>query len=344
MGQFKSALVQEAKASAPAPAAGGKFKVKLISAGWGSSGYYSQEMLAENVGGAFPAGTHVYFDHPSEAERWDRPERSVKDLVGTLVEDPVMEGDTAWSVFQPFPSYAPVIEQMKDNVGMSIRVKDAAMEWGEVEGVEGPIIKSLVPNRMNSVDIVTHAGRGGAIVSAMESARLSEVDKPYLHSLGFQLPSGTKAAPVSEALPESPKESHMAELTEAQVKTLSTLADAAPALVAEMNAQREAREAAAVAAAKAKEIDPLDTALALTEAISSSDLSKRGRQEALADIKRGMDVAEAITRWTGSFPDAPTESAVDKLGFERPAAPAAGIASLNESILRLADRSKGVQA
>jgi hypothetical protein len=347
MGAFKSAVV-EAGTAAPASAGGGKYKVKIISAGWGSSGYYSPEVLAESAPKAFPAGTHVYFDHPSESDRWDRPERSVKDLVGTLVSAPTVEGADVFSEFQPFPSYAPVIEQMKDNVGMSIRVLDATMEWGEVDGVEGPIITSLLPNQMNSVDIVTHAGRGGAIISAMESATLSDVDKPYLHSLGFQLPSAKNAVPVSESLPVIKKESHMPELTEAQVKTFDALAGAVPLLVSELTSQREAREAAIAAADKAKEVNPFDLATSLAEALTASELPAKGQAEALADIKRGMDVAEAIARWKGVFAAESAKSTTPIGGVLEGAGSgggsAASVTSLQESLARLGDRSKGVHA
>ena len=40
---------------------------------------------------------------------------------------------------------------------------------GEAEGRKGQIITRLIPDRLNSVDVVTHAGRGGRILSVLES-------------------------------------------------------------------------------------------------------------------------------------------------------------------------------
>jgi hypothetical protein len=48
---------------------GRRQRIKLISAGWGSSGYYSPQVLKEAAkNGVFPAGTHMYLDHPSATE------------------------------------------------------------------------------------------------------------------------------------------------------------------------------------------------------------------------------------------------------------------------------------
>ena len=77
--------ITEATAGTVAPSAPGKIKVGLITPGTGSSGYYSQQVL-ENAARdrVWPKGTHVFFDHPSESEMHDRPERSVRDLAAVL--------------------------------------------------------------------------------------------------------------------------------------------------------------------------------------------------------------------------------------------------------------------
>ncbi len=65
-------------AEAATPAEGpGRLLVQLITPGWGSSGYYSEDVLeAAGRDRVFPAGTHMYIDHPSESETFDRPERT----------------------------------------------------------------------------------------------------------------------------------------------------------------------------------------------------------------------------------------------------------------------------
>ena len=47
----------------------GSFLVQVISPGWGSSGYYSSEVLeAAGKAKVWPAGCHMYFDHPDASE------------------------------------------------------------------------------------------------------------------------------------------------------------------------------------------------------------------------------------------------------------------------------------
>ena len=66
----------------------GRLLVEIISPGWGSSGHYSAKVLENAVAeGVWPAGTHVYLDHPTESETYSRPARTVKDLVAKLTED-----------------------------------------------------------------------------------------------------------------------------------------------------------------------------------------------------------------------------------------------------------------
>lgn len=50
--------------SAPA-GKGNKWRIKVIEAGWGSSGYYGADMLAEFGPRTFKAGTKVYIDRKS---------------------------------------------------------------------------------------------------------------------------------------------------------------------------------------------------------------------------------------------------------------------------------------
>ena len=150
----------------------GRVMLQLITPGWGSSGYYSPQVL-ENAAteGVFPAGTHAYFDHPSESERHDRPERSVRDLVMVLAEDAHV--DDAGGLVAEAKVIGPYRELVTDpvfmeSVGMSIRAA-ADTTIGEAEGRKGTIVTQLVEGV--SVDLVTHAGRGGRILAAVESAR-----------------------------------------------------------------------------------------------------------------------------------------------------------------------------
>lgn len=150
----------------------GRVLLQLITPGWGSSGYYSPQVL-ENAATerVWPKGTHAYFDHPSESERHDRPERSVRDLVMVLAED--ARRDDAGGLVAEANVIAPYRDLVTDPVfmeavGMSIRAS-ADTTIGEAEGRKGTIITGLIEGV--SVDLVTHAGRGGRILAAVESAR-----------------------------------------------------------------------------------------------------------------------------------------------------------------------------
>src|ERR1041384_4001866 len=65
----------------------GIWRTRIIEADvQGSSGYYPADVLKRDGPTAFPAGTHVYLDHPTADEDEGRPERSFKDLAGYLVD------------------------------------------------------------------------------------------------------------------------------------------------------------------------------------------------------------------------------------------------------------------
>ncbi|WP_346007286.1 hypothetical protein [Janibacter terrae] len=149
----------------------GRISLQLIDAGWGSSGYYSPQVL-ENAANeqVFPAGTHIFFDHPSESERHDRPERSVRDLAAVLDEDATYADGALVAEAKVIGPYRDLITDpvFMESVGMSIRAA-ADTTVGEAEGRKGTIVTQLIEGV--SVDLVTRAGRGGRILAAVESAR-----------------------------------------------------------------------------------------------------------------------------------------------------------------------------
>ena len=148
---------------------GRRMRIKLIDAGWGSSGYYSPQVLKEAAkNGVFPAGTHMYLDHPSMTEAVDRPERSVKDLAAVTTSPATFTDGALYAEAQVFAPFQETLADKRDAIGVSIRAAGTA-EPGEADGRTGPIITSLAEGI--SVDFVTHAGRGGQIVELLESAR-----------------------------------------------------------------------------------------------------------------------------------------------------------------------------
>lgn len=155
------------------PVAGkpGRFLIQLISPGWGSSGFYSQAVLeAAAVDKVFPARTHMYVDHPTRTEEYDRPERTIRDLAAVLAEDARWDDGLKALVAEArvFGEYRVMLDELADDIGTSIR-SWCESEPGEADGKNGTIITSLVEGI--SCDFVTHAGRGGKILQVIESAR-----------------------------------------------------------------------------------------------------------------------------------------------------------------------------
>jgi len=220
--------------------------LKIISPGWGSSGYYAPDVLKEDGPRAFQAGTQMYLDHPSESEARDRPERSVRDLAAVTISDAMYQengptGPGLYAKASVLPHYKDVIEALAPHIGVSIRAH-GSFKPGEAEGRAGRIIEKI--NRAESVDFVTKPGRGGQVLALMESIRASQKEP--------------ETVPTSEQKTESQalKEAEAMELTEAQerISTLeselkeandkvieeSTRADRAEGALIILEAQREA--------------------------------------------------------------------------------------------------------
>ncbi|MFC8732173.1 hypothetical protein ACFT5B_06925 [Luteimicrobium sp. NPDC057192] len=162
----ESRPLTEAATPADGPA---RLLVKIISPGWGSSGYYSTEALQAAAGPEiFPAGTQMFLDHPTATEQWERPERTVKDLAAVTTEDARWDPSIGALVAEArvFAPWRQPIADMADAIGVSIRAA-AEVEQGEAEGRRGTIITALTEGY--SIDFVTKAGRGGAILAVREA-------------------------------------------------------------------------------------------------------------------------------------------------------------------------------
>lgn len=148
---------------------GGQIReVVIISEGWGSSGYYSSDVLKRDIPNIFPVGTHMYLNHPTEREDIERPERDVTHLVGKLTSTPRLAGIDMVAEALVYPHWQQVIEAIAADIGLSIRAYGIAEE-GDAGGKRGPIIKALTEGQ--SIDYVTHAGAGGKIGALIESAQ-----------------------------------------------------------------------------------------------------------------------------------------------------------------------------
>lgn len=141
----------------------GKYRIRIIAPGQGSSGFYTAENLAVSAP-LFKAGTEMFIDHPTESEEWERPERSIRDYAGVFLEDATVGEDGAlYTVCKVFSSVNELIKDKWGHIGVSINAwcADPISESGVVPPIAG----------VRSVDFVTTPGAGGAIVDLLESNR-----------------------------------------------------------------------------------------------------------------------------------------------------------------------------
>jgi hypothetical protein len=160
-----------AKAFREGSSTGAKREITIIRAGWGSSGYYSEQVLERDIPRIFPSGSHMYLNHPTEAEDIARPERDLRDWVGVTETKPRMAGIDSVATATVFEHWQPVIDGIINgggNLGLSIRAFGLAEE-GPAAGREGPIIERLTEGL--SIDYVTMPGAGGAVGPLTESLR-----------------------------------------------------------------------------------------------------------------------------------------------------------------------------
>jgi hypothetical protein len=268
----------------------GRWKIQLIEADvQGSSGYYSADVLKRDGARAFPAGTHVFVDHPTESEEWERPERSVKDLAGYTVTEAVYEegadGRGLFAIFQAFPNWADLVEAWKDHVGMSIRAMGLRDENGHVT--------ELI--RGESVDIVTRAGAGGRLVAMTESARQGKNEAPAVEH-----------KPLYAELDDTTKQA-MLTLNE----NMGSLAGVVQGLVDKIQVLEEK-------AAVAEQADVLTAGQVFTK-LNATDLPATVKTRLADGYKKGVDLDAQIAEWESIIgevkgADAPAEEPAAEQG------------------------------
>lgn len=151
----------------------GTTRLLLINAGWGSSGYYSPEVLKRDGPKAFAEGIKMYLDHPTAAEDAQRPERSVRDLAAVLTKNAQWQengprGPGLYAEARVVDTHRDTLAAVAPDIGVSIRAMGES-KMGSAEGKSGPIIQRIVGAK--SVDFVTEPGRGGRILQLAESKR-----------------------------------------------------------------------------------------------------------------------------------------------------------------------------
>ena len=149
------------------------WNARLIASGVSLNGkYYSGEMLESTGSAAFPVGTLVHADHQTWVEAYDRPEKSVKTIIGAIATEPKLDTvdgvEGLYANVEFTEEWAPRVEQIAPFVGLSISTQYIADETAERE--DGVVtVAALVPFPTNSVDLVTVPGAKGKLLRALES-------------------------------------------------------------------------------------------------------------------------------------------------------------------------------
>lgn len=255
-------------------------KIRLIAPGWGSSGYYSADMLKRDGPGVFKSGTKMFWDHQTEAESRARPEGSLTNLAGELLEDAAWDakgaaGPGLYAKTKLFGHYAGAVKELAPHIGVSIRAM-GTQEAGEAEGRKGPIITGLKAAR--SVDFVTVAGAGGKVTELFEAARLA---------------AHQEAAPIQEGEGMAITEAELKAISEAAAKAATEAVK--PLLEAETAARVKAEERLA---AIEKQASTLDARAIAESALSKSTLPAVTQQRLVASLAESAprDEAGALDR------------------------------------------------
>lgn len=267
----------------------GRIRVRIIDEGTGSSGTYTREVLEKAATErAFPRGTQMHLDHSTPGDLMERPEGSLRNLVGVLDEDARYEDGALVAEARIGSAWRSFVDDFGEFIGVSI---SAAAEISEAD--TGRVVERIIPDRMNRADLVTVAGRGGRIEAVLEAA--------------------TRAA--EEAATTDPHNSPTNPAGETTKKEDASMADTnlTEALTRASEADRRANEAEAKAAELAAERDRLaQENTALKEAAEAA--AKTMRERALADAR--AIVAESFGENAPAFIVRAAESAATGEDFD----------------------------
>ena len=271
----------EAKADAA-----GTIPVKIIDAGWGSSGYYSREVLQQAANSrVYCAGLQMYWNHPSKSEEKERPERDLRDLAGVLTEDARWDehgakGPGLYSRAKVFSAYREHVAEMGPYIGLSHYVWGESKP-GEAEGQKGDIITRIVAAR--SVDFVTLAGRGGAIAEAFRAARPPEPTDEQKSEAGTSMGEPTPKLTLESLRKEHPD---IVEALRKEIENSAAMKEAQAQQEKKLKETETALEAAKAENARLKEAQLLVEARTFVEAkvkdAKIPDLTKARIVEALS--------------------------------------------------------------
>lgn len=228
----------------------GRVRLTILTPGVGSSGEYSRDVLEQAARDrSFPKGTQCHLNHDSAADRRERPEGDLRNLVGVLTEDAYVENGNLVAEARIGSQWRSFVDDFHDVIGVSIAASADIVNEGGTR-----VVKSILPSPFNRVDLVTVPGRGGRISEVIEAARNITDSRPHAAGNTEEKEGPTVATTTIEEsrLAHLEEASRRVEAAEAQnttlakqVKDLTAERDAA---VTEAASLREAAEQAEKAA------------------------------------------------------------------------------------------------
>jgi hypothetical protein len=229
--------------------------VRIIKAGWslnadskGRRRNYPDKTLAE----AAPKweGVRVYADHPSKEDIRNRPERSVRDLIGVIEGVTHQDGTTRGTlhVMGQAREWAwPLIEESvrtgRSVAGLSINAVGRTID-GEIDGQKASVVEAIT--HASSVDMVTTPAAGGgferlvasddgwtrAVVEALTLDELREARPDFIADLKREWKTTRDSEAIQEARATADdKSAQLAVLTEENRTTKDALAEALDTIV-----------------------------------------------------------------------------------------------------------------
>ena len=262
--------------------------VTIIKSGFneGNGRYYPAEVLKRDY--KVFEGAKMYADHPTPAEDKARPERSIRDWVGTLNNVEVKEDGTIIgkaTIVEPWlqAKLARLRDsEMLSEMGISINAIGSASD-AEIEGIKTKLVEKLIKAR--SVDFVTEPGAGGS-VEFYESERINIdlIEINQLKELRPDLVEVIKTETRTELTREVKRTMEMEEKVkelEGQITTLTT----------ERDELKTKMEEAARAQKKAEAKSLID------EAVGKSELPEAAKSKILEkfkDVETADGIEEAI--------------------------------------------------
>lgn len=262
-----------------------KWLVRLIAEGAGSTGVYTKEALQGSFAEAFPVGTHMYIDHATEVESYERPEGTLTKLAAVIAETPYWRDDPEpgmYATIEVVEQWAPFIEQVADIIGVSIHCGATLVQDDDIVTAGEPlppVIDSFIPSPVNSVDFVTVPGAGGRLVEALES---------------FKKGNAIMGSSNKHNSERKRMDKEFKEALEALDTKLSALVEA----LADKAKKKDEEDEEDAKKAKEEEEDKAKKAKEAILALTDSDLPEVSRVRVAEAIARGYDAKAILDRET----------------------------------------------